>query len=108
MKIISEYQSGRLKISLQGELDHHEAKNAMDKITEAMDACMPRELVLDMSGLSFMDSSGIAVILKTSKMLRFNEGRMRIESPQAQPMKVLEAAGINALVPIKTEWEVTT
>ncbi len=108
MKIISEYQSGRLNVSLQGELDHHEAKNAMDKITEAMDACMPRELSLDMSDLSFMDSSGIAVILKISKKLRITGGRMRIESPQPQPRKVLEAAGINAIVPIKTEWEVTT
>ena len=108
MRILSEYQSGRLKISLQGELDHHEAKNAMDKIAEAMDACMPRELTLNMSGLGFMDSSGIAVILKINKKLSFNGGRLRIESPQSQPMKVLEAAGINALVPIKTEWEVTT
>lgn len=108
MKIISEYRSGRLRISLQGELDHHEAKNAMEKISDAMDACMPREVCLDMSGLSFMDSSGIAVILKISKKLRLTEGRMRIESPQPQPMKVLKAAGIAAIVPIKTEWEVTT
>ncbi len=108
MKITTEYQSGILRISLHGELDHHEAKNTMDKISEAMDVCLPREVCLDMSDMSFMDSSGIAVILKASKKLRITKGKMLIESPQAQPMKVLEAAGIGSIVPIVTKWEVTT
>lgn len=108
MKINTEYQSGLLKISLIGELDHHEAKSAMDKIIEAMDACMPRDVCLNMSELSFMDSSGIAIILKISRKLHVSKGRMLIENPQAQPMKVLEASNIGSIVPIKTKWEVTT
>lgn len=108
MKITTEYQSGILRISLCGELDHHEARAAMEKISEAMDACMPVNVCLDMSGLSFMDSSGIAVIMKISRKLRISKGKMLIENPQAQPMKVLEASGIDAIIPIKTKWEVTT
>ena len=108
MKITTEYQSGILRISLCGELDHHEARTAMDAIAEAMDACMPMNVSLDMSSLSFMDSSGIAIVMKISKKLRASKGKMLIENPQAQPRKVLEASGIGAIIPIKTKWEVTT
>lgn len=108
MKINTAYQAGRLTVSLVGELDHHEARKAMESIDEAMDASMPREIILDMSELSFMDSSGIAVILKMNRKLGLTNGRMLINCPQAQPMKVLEASGIGRIIPIKTKWEVTT
>lgn len=108
MKINTAYQAGRLTVSLVGELDHHEARKAMASIDEAMDASMPREIILDMSELSFMDSSGIAVILKMNRKLGLTNGRMLINCPQAQPMKVLEASGIGRIIPIKTKWEVTT
>ena len=100
--------SGRLTVAMEGELDHHEAKHAMEQIEEAIDACLPRETVIDMSGLGFMDSSGIAVIMKTGKKLRLINGKMAIINPQPQPLKVLDAAGIGKIVPVKTKWEVTT
>ena len=108
MKILTGYLSGRLTVSLAGELDHHEAKKAMESIEQAIEASMPREIILDMSELSFMDSSGIAIVLKMNRLLRLTNGKMRIVSPQPQPLKVLEAAGIGRIIPIKTEWEVTT
>lgn len=108
MKIQTAYTSGRLTVSMIGELDHHEARKAMESIEEAMDAAMPREIVLDMSELGFMDSSGIAVILKMQRKLGITDGRMLINCPQAQPLKVLDAAGIGRIIPIKTKWEVTT
>ena len=108
MKILTGYLSGRLTVSLSGELDHHEAKKAMESIEQAIAASLPREIILDMSALSFMDSSGIAIVLKMNRLLRLTNGKMRIVSPQPQPLKVLEAAGIGRIIPIKTEWEVTT
>ncbi len=108
MKINTAYLAGRLTVSLSGELDHHEARRAMESIIEAIDAAMPRQLVLDLSKLSFMDSSGIALVLTTKRRLEITDGAVLISSPQPQPYKVLEAAGIGAIVPIKTEWEVTT
>lgn len=108
MKILTGYLSGRLTVSLSGELDHHEAQKAMESIEQAIEASLPREIILDMSALSFMDSSGIAIVLKMNRLLRLTNGKMRIVSPQPQPLKVLEAAGIGRIIPIKTEWEVTT
>ena len=108
MNINTVYQSGRLTVSLSGELDHHEARKAMESIEEALDAAMPKEVILDMSHLGFMDSSGIALVLKMKRLLSITDGRMLISLPQPQPLKVLEAAGIDAIIPIKTKWEVTT
>ena len=108
MKIASEYSDGRLTVFLAGELDHHSARQAMSGITEAIDGTLPRQVLLDMSKLSFMDSSGIAVILKTDRRLKENGGRLFIDCPKSQPLKVLEAAGIDRVVDIICKREVTT
>lgn len=108
MKISTKYYDGKLAIALSGELDHHSARQAMDGICDAVDASLPRQVLLDMSKLSFMDSSGIAVILKTDRRLKENGGRLFIDCPHGQPLKVLEAAGIDAVVEIISKREVTT
>ena len=61
--------AGRLTIYLAGELDHHEARGAIRSIEELLDEYLPRDCVLDMSGLSFMDSSGIAVVLRAHRRM---------------------------------------
>ena len=65
VKTASSLKEGRLTIFLSGELDHHAAREAMQSIESLIERALPRELVIDMSGLSFMDSSGIAVVLKS-------------------------------------------
>lgn len=80
----------------------------MDSICEAVDASLPRQVLLEMSKLSFMDSSGIAVILKADRRLKENGGKLFVDCPQSQPLKVLEAAGIDRVVEIISKREVTT
>lgn len=108
MKISTRYADGKLAIFLNGELDHHSARQAMETIAEAIDGSLPRQVLLDMSGLSFMDSSGIAVILKADRRLKETGGKLFIDCPQSQPLKVLEAAGIVRVVEVISKREVTT
>ena len=63
------------------------------------------ELYLDLGGVGFMDSSGIAVVLRTWKRLREYGGAMRLVHVPPQPAKVLKAAGVDRLVPWETEPE---
>lgn len=100
MKICTAFASGRLTVYLSGELDHHEAKNAIRSIDELIDEYLPRDCVLDLSGLTFMDSSGIAVIIRTSGRMRSLGGRAWIENPSSQPQRVIDASGIDRLVPV--------
>lgn len=100
MTINTAFNSGRLTIYLAGELDHHEARNTIHRIEELLDEYMPRDCVLDMAGLSFMDSSGIAVIIRVSRRMKTLGGRAWIENPAKQPQRVIDAAGIDRLVPV--------
>lgn len=100
MNIRTSFDAGRLTIYLAGELDHHEAKNVLRQIDELLDDYIPRDCALNMSGLNFMDSSGIAVIIRTSRRMKALGGRMWIEDPARQPQKVIDASGIERLIPI--------
>ena len=91
MQITADYGSGRLIIHLAGELDHHGAREGMEAI----------ERVLDMSALTFMDSSGIALILKTDRRMRQCGGRASIANPAKQPLRVLDASGIERMIPVR-------
>lgn len=100
MDIRTTYLSGRLTLYLTGELDHHEARCAIRTIDELMDEYLPRDCVLDLNGLSFMDSSGIAVIIKLNQHMKSLGGRMWVENPAKQPLRVIDASGIDRLVPV--------
>ena len=100
MDIQTSYDAGRLTINLIGELDHHEARSAMHRIEELLDEYIPRDCALNLAGLSFMDSSGIAVIIKISRRMSALGGRAWIEDPARQPQRVIDAAGIARLIPI--------
>ena len=65
-----------------------------------MDEYLPRDCALNLSGLHFMDSSGIAVIIKVSRRMRTLGGRAWIEDPARQPQRVIDATGIDRLVPV--------
>ena len=102
MNISTAFAAGRLTIYLAGELDHHEARGAIRSIDELLDEYLPRACVLDMSGLSFMDSSGIALIIRMSRRMKNLGGRAWIENPAKQPLRVIDASGIDRLVPVAT------
>lgn len=102
MKVLSSYKEGRLTLFFQGELDHHEAAAALRKITRTLDDYLPRDCVIDMKGLTFMDSSGIALILKISRLMSETGGRAWVENAARQPLKVIDASGIERLVKIST------
>lgn len=102
MNISTAFAAGRLTIYLAGELDHHEARGAIRSIDELLDEYLPRDCVLDMSGLSFMDSSGIALIIRMSRRMKNLGGRAWIENPAKQALRVIDASGIDRLVPVAT------
>ena len=100
MNIGTAFQAGRLTVFLSGELDHHEARGVMRTLDELLDEYLPRDCVLDLSALSFMDSSGIAVLVRTQRRMTELGGRAWVENPARQPRRVIESAGLARLVPV--------
>lgn len=100
MKISGSYKGGRLTLNFSGELDHHAARDAMKRLSQKLDAYSPRSCVLDLKGLEFMDSSGVALLLRTYKRMNELDGTMCVRNVRPQPMRVLDASGIERLIDI--------
>ncbi len=101
---VSCLEEGRaLTAQVTGEIDHHAARMLMTELGRQVDAAMPRELLLDFGGVSFMDSSGIAVVLRSWKRMRELGGSMALQNVPPQAAKVLRAAGVDKLLPFAEE-----
>lgn len=101
MEIKATSEDRNLLLEFSGELDHHGARNALREVELAVDAALPRNLVLDLSGVTFMDSSGIALILRAQQKLQLMDGNILVRNVPAQARRVLEAANLGRLVSIK-------
>ena len=66
-----------------------------------MDAALPARLVLDLAGVTFMDSSGIALILRAQQRMQLLDGSVLVCNVPAQARRVLDAAGVGRLVTIR-------
>ncbi|MBQ6205731.1 MAG: anti-sigma factor antagonist [Oscillospiraceae bacterium] len=103
MEIREKIGERTLLLSFSGEMDHHGVRDTLRRIDLAVDVALPQTLTLDFSGVTFMDSSGIALILRSQRKMRILEGNMILRNVPQQARRVLEAAGINRLVKIQTE-----
>ncbi len=101
MHLTSYLQDGQLTIALTGEIDHHCAKSYIYCITAKIEAYTPRECVLDFRDVTFMDSSGIAVVINTLRNMSRIGGSLYLTGLGNQPLKVFRTSGIDKLVEIK-------
>ena len=93
---------GRVRTAeLRGEVDHHRARGLMRELETLVDTTAPRELILDLSGVTFMDSSGIALILRAQQRMQLLDGSLLVRNVPQQARRVLDAAGIGRLVTIR-------
>ena len=101
MPITLHNQPGALTVTLSGEVDHHGARTMMNQLEEAISAHLPGQLILDLSGVTFMDSSGIALLLRTHRRITQLGGTLRVTNIPTQPRKVLDAAGVGRLISLE-------
>lgn len=99
MPIVYQQDAQHLTALLSGELDHHAAKEVMEDLQRHMDAARPHRVTLDLSGLTFTDSSGIAVVLRAWKQAQSLHSPMRIVHIPPQADRVFRAAGLHQIIP---------
>lgn len=102
MQIRARNNERELLLELSGEIDHHGARNALKEVEMAIDAALPRLLLLDLSSVTFMDSSGIALILRSQQRMQLLDGSVVLRNVPSQARRVLDAAGIGRLVSIQS------
>lgn len=103
MHLTSFLQDGHLTVALTGEIDHHCARQYIQNIEGKIEAYSPKVCILDFQDVTFMDSSGIAVVINALRGMTRIEGKLVLTGLNVQPMKVFRASGIDKLVDIKEE-----
>ena len=98
MTVRVEEKEGVLVAWLSGELDHHAAEDVRRELDTALTRRPARKVVLDMSRLTFMDSSGIGVVLGRYKKVKETGGRMAVRGLSDKMDRILRLAGIYSVV----------
>ena len=98
-------EKGCLVVYVPRELDHHQANRIRTETDLLIDTYHVRHLVFDFTETEFMDSSGIAVILKTDRLLRQTGGALALSGVPGQVRRVLDVAGLTKIVPVLDDRE---
>ena len=98
MELRTKLAERTMTIRLSGELDHHGAKGLMDRLDALMEQNLPVKTILDLEGLTFMDSSGIAVILRAKRRMEALGGNLIVVNIPKQAARVIDTAGLSRYV----------
>jgi stage II sporulation protein AA (anti-sigma F factor antagonist) len=87
-----------LIVTMTGELDHHSAEEVRNKIDDRLDREGIIKLVLNFSGVKFMDSSGIGVVIGRYKRLSLKHGIVYVSNVNESIKRVFEISGMFKII----------
>lgn len=105
MQINFEIKNKILIVMIEGELDHHTSMEIRDRIDKEMNRNKTKNLILDFTNLTFMDSSGIGVILGRYKNIQKRNGKLIIVNPNPQVIRIITISGLHKIVPVFSDME---
>lgn len=86
-----------ITVWLSGELDHHAARSLREQVDGAVDCSIAKTLRLDFSGVTFMDSSGIGLIMGRYRLMAARGGRLEVVGASERLLRVMKLAGLEKL-----------
>ena len=89
-----------LSIRIRGEIDHHTAAAIRQGIDATLFEKRPKTLILDLSAVGFMDSSGLGLIMGRYSVMKELGGEMTVWNPSPETRAILTLAGMERLVKI--------
>ena len=94
----SEFTGTVLKVKLRGEIDHHSAVAVRSNIDDMIRSKRPAELIIDMSAVDFMDSSGLGLIMGRFNTIKEIGGRLTVADPNPGIERIMALAGLERIV----------
>lgn len=91
-----------LTVWLDGDIDHHSARELRSRIDTKVFIQRPDELILDLSRVCFMDSSGLGLILGRYAKAAELGIRFKVANPTPEIRRILDLAGTERLIKIET------
>ena len=101
MQIHYNPETAVLQVRLDGEIDHHSSGQMRSEIDDAIYAYLPEMLILDFRDVSFMDSSGIGLIMGRYKIISPLGSDLLIANPSPHISRILKLAGMERLAKIQ-------
>lgn len=93
---VSSYQN-TLTALIEGDIDHHTAKEIRETIDGYVEKYNPKFLELDFSGVQFMDSSGIGLIMGRFKLMSAIKGSLKVINIPKSLERMIMLSGLTAL-----------
>lgn len=93
-------RSKALIVTVTGDIDQHNASSIREQVDLRISHENVKKLVFDFSGLDFMDSSGIGIIIGRYKLMHALNGSVSIVATKPTLRKLLELSGIKRIVNI--------
>ncbi len=91
---------------IEGDIDHHTSRYIRDEIDRAIFYYKPKNAMMELSSVTFMDSSGLGLILgRYTQIVRLG-GHFKLLNPTPQIEKILLLAGADKLIPTEKNMEV--
>lgn len=104
VRIISTQQ--RVTAFLEGEIDHHTASSLRMEIDDAIQRNKPKTLKLDFSDVTFMDSSGIGLVMGRFRTIQPLGGKLVVSNLSPQIYKIMQLAGLEKIVKLSKREDV--
>ena len=91
------YENDTVTARLSGEIDHHIAPAIRGESDAKCESRRPKKLILDFSGVGFMDSSGIGLIMGRYRMISLLGGRLEVVNIPPNLKKIFVLSGLENL-----------
>lgn len=99
--IAFEEQEETLLVTLSGDIDHHIARDLRIQIDEEVTRLCPQVLCLDFREVTFMDSSGIGLVMGRYKLIQSMGGTLQVVNLSSHIRRVMILAGLDKLAIIR-------
>lgn len=93
---------GETLVSLSGEIDHHNAVFLRTGIDKLIREKRPKKIVLDLSAIRFMDSSGLGLIMGRFQLVQRLGGELILRNPNEAVLRICRLVGMERIIKIET------
>jgi anti-sigma B factor antagonist len=97
LKVSTRSEGDRVVVALSGEIDLYTAPRLQSQLASALNVDRPVQLVVDMSGVDFCDSTGMNVLLAAQRMAREHGGNVALSGPRPAVRKILQVTGLESV-----------
>lgn len=99
MEVKSRVYNNVLYVVLSGELDEHTAKYTRNTLDELLQKANFKQVIIDLAGLDFMDSTGIGVLIGRYKLAKKRKLPIYICNPSSHAERIFNITGLYEIMP---------